>query len=169
MNLKKLALAAAFTLSAGLNAGMALAEEINAGALKLIAPYAFETPKMALTGGAFVKIVNSGAEPDRLIGVRADYPKVEIHETIEKDGVAKMQPAGEIEIPAGGTVELKPGGYHIMFMGLKGDQRFDVGETVEATLIFEKAGEVTLDFPVRKRMGGMGQMGGMSHGDGASN
>ena len=157
MKMKKPALAAAFVLATG----AALAQDITAGALKLVEPFAFETPKMALTGGAFVKIVNTGSEADRLIGVRADYPKVEIHETVEKDGVARMQPAGAIDIPAGATLELKPGSYHIMFMGLQGDQRFEAGETVSATLIFEKAGAVTVAFPVRRRMGGMGRMQGM--------
>ncbi|PCH71840.1 MAG: hypothetical protein COC12_07165 [Rhodobacteraceae bacterium] len=168
MTCKSLALAAAFTLTAGFS----LAEDITVGTLVLKDPYAFETAKTARAGGAFVRIVNTGSDPDRLLDVRADYPKVQVHETIEKDGIARMQPAGEIDIPAGGMIELKPGGYHIMFMGLKGAQRFSVGETVEATLVFEQAGEVTIDFPVRKRTGGkadMGQMGTMEQGNNASN
>jgi copper(I)-binding protein len=70
-----------------------------------------------------------------------------------KDGVMIMRPVeGGLEIPAGETVELKPGGLHIMFMAVS--EPFNEGETVPVTLEFEKAGSVELNLPVGPRDGG---------------
>ena len=77
-----------------------------------------------------------------------------------KDGVMTMRPvSGGLEIPAGGKVALKPGGYHLMFMALKRQPK--QGEKFQATLTFEKAGSVTVDFVVE----GMGQTDDMDHDD----
>jgi hypothetical protein len=73
-----------------------------------------------------------------------------------KDGVMTMRPvSGGLEIPAGGKIALKPGGYHLMFIGLKRQPK--QGEKFPATLTFEKAGSVTVEFAVES----MGEMGGM--------
>ena len=75
-------------------------------------------------------------------------------------GVAKMGPVeGGLVIPPGGTVELKPGGYHLMFIGLKRQPK--QGEKFPATLTFEKAGSVKVEFLVE----GMGEAGDMDHSD----
>ena len=62
----------------------------------------------------------------------------QLHESVEKDGVATMQPVETLEIPAGGSVELKPGGYHIMLMGLKAPLK--KGDMIMLELKFEHAG-----------------------------
>ncbi len=59
-----------------------------------------------------------------------------------------MQPIARLEIPAGGTVELKPGSYHIMLIDLT--QELKVGDKIEITLKFEKAGEVKVTAEVRE-------------------
>lgn len=130
------------------------AHGFEAGALKIDHPMAFETAPMAMTGGGFMTITNTGSEADRLIAVRADFPKVEIHQTIEKDGVARMLPVAAIDLAPGATVTLAPGGYHVMFMGL-GDRQLKAGDAVPATLIFERAGAVDVVFSVEKRPEGM--------------
>ncbi|MFV2054159.1 copper chaperone PCu(A)C [Aliiroseovarius sp. YM-037] len=141
-------LATAAALALGFS--MAHADEFIAGELTINHPMAFETAKTAMTGGGFLSVTNNGTEDDRLIAVRADFPKVELHTTEEKDGIAKMMHVDAIDIPAGETVALEPGGFHIMFMGLGGDP-FEIGEEIPATLVFENSGEVEVMFNVEER------------------
>jgi len=150
MKLRILATAVAFTLLSA----PAWAHEYKAGGLVVDHPMAFETAPMALAGGGFMTITNTGAEADRLIAVRADFPKVQLHQTVEKDGVSRMLPVAAIDLAPGATAVLKPGGYHVMFMGLDG-RRLKEGDEVPATLVFEKAGELPIVFNVEKRPQGM--------------
>ncbi|WP_424933342.1 copper chaperone PCu(A)C [Amaricoccus macauensis] len=129
---------------------MAGAHEFTQGGITVDHPMAFETAPSARAGGGFMTIANDGDEDDRLIAVRAEFPKVEIHTTLEENGVSKMVHVAAIDLPAGETVALEPGGYHVMFMGLDGDP-FEVGEEIEATLVFEKAGELDITFNVEAR------------------
>lgn len=155
MKFKTFAAAAAFSL---LSAAL-MAQEFTAGDLIVDHPMAFETAPMAMAGGGFMTITNTGTVADRLIAVRADFPKVEIHETVEQDGVAKMLPVAAIDLAPGATVSLQPGGYHVMFMGLDGRQLKD-GDEVPATLVFENAGDLPIVFMVEKRPEGMQMQGG---------
>ncbi len=104
----------------------------------------------APTGAGYMMIMNSGEMDDRLLGVEADFPRVEVHNIVTKDGVASMvhQKDG-VPLPPGGDLLLAPGGYHIMFMGLKSP--FVVGDTVEAVLVFEHAGRIEVSFNVVER------------------
>ncbi len=113
---------------------------------------AFETAPTAMAGGGFMEITNSGDTDDRLIDVLADYPRVELHTTeFDSEGVARMMHLEDgIDIPAGETVTLAPGSFHVMFMGLRGTP-FNEGDQVSATLIFEKSGEVPITFDIVKR------------------
>lgn len=128
----------------------ALAHDFKIGDLIVDHPMAFETPKTAMSGGGYFSVTNTGTTSDRLTGVRADFPKVALHTTEETDGVARMIHVDAIDIPAGETVTLAPGGFHVMFMGLEGDP-FDAGEEIPATLIFENAGEIDVVFSVEER------------------
>ena len=126
----------------------AQAEDVTIGALKISAPWARATPKGASVGGGYMKITNTGTAPDRLVGGSADVSsRFELHEMSIDNGVMKMRamPKG-VELKPGQTVEFKPGGYHVMFLGLK--QPFEKGGHVKATLEFEKAGKVEVDFTV---------------------
>ena len=100
------------------------------------------------TSAAYFVIVNDGDAADALVGASADVAgTVELHETRVVNDVAQMAPVARVEIPAHGRVEFKPGGYHVMLMGLTHDLM--QGETLKLTLQFEKSGAVTLDVPVQ--------------------
>jgi copper(I)-binding protein len=128
--------------------GIAAAETYSAGSLEIVNPWARATPKGATVGGGFLTITNKGTEPDRLIGgSAAPVSRFEMHTTVTEDGVAKMRQVDGLEIKPGETVELKPGGMHLMLMGLK--QPLQQGQTVKGTLVFEKAGTVAIEFTVQ--------------------
>ena len=122
---------------------------VYAGDMMIMDAYARSSGKMAQAGAAFLMIHNHTNSEDRLLAVYSDLsPKVQLH-THEKgtDGILKMRHVEEgFVIPAGGMHALKRGGDHIMFMGLK--TPWHHGEIVELKLIFEKAGEITLQVMV---------------------
>ena len=126
----------------------AFAHDFTVGSLKIAHPWTRATPKGASVGGGYMKITNTGTAPDRLVGGASDVSThVEIHEMKMDNGVMKMRPvANGLEIKPGQTVEFMPGGYHVMFMGLK--QQLVQGQHLTATLQFEKAGKVDVDFAV---------------------
>lgn len=118
------------------------------GALRIEAPWTRATPKGAQVGGGYLKITNTGKDADRLVGGSLPIAgRLEVHEMATVDGVMRMRelPKG-LEIKPGETVELKPGGYHIMFMQLK--EPLVAGKPVRGTLVFEKAGTVEVEFGV---------------------
>ncbi|WP_422375187.1 copper chaperone PCu(A)C [Roseibium sp.] len=128
----------------------AFAQDYKAGDLELSTAWTRATPPKAKAGGGFIEIVNTGSEADRLVSASSNVAKkTEIHEMAVTDGVMKMRELENgIEIPAGETVALKPGGLHIMFMGL--NQSFEEGSKVPVVLTFEKAGEVSVELDVAK-------------------
>lgn len=128
--------------------------------------YARASNKMA--GAAFMEIVNHSDQDDRLVDVRADVAKrVQIHTHKEDDnGVMKMVHVEEgLAIPAGATHLLQRGGDHVMFMGLT--HELQDGEVIPVTLVFEQAGEVTVEITVdQERQPKAGAHGGHgAHGD----
>ena len=135
-------------LIAGLAVSPGIAGDVQVGALKITAAWARATPKGASIGGGYLTITNTGTAPDRLLGGSSDVSKnLELHEMKTEKGVMKMRPlANGIEIKPGQTVELKPGGEHIMFVGL--NRPLTKGEHIKGTLNFEKAGKVDVDFSV---------------------
>ena len=135
-------LIAALTLLA--LAAPTLAHDITFGALELNGPFARATLPNAPVAGGFVTIVNTGAEDDRLVSATSDIAReTQIHEMAMEGDVMKMRQLSDgLVIPAGETVTLAPGGYHIMFMGLTGS--LVEGETVPVILTFERAGTVTV-------------------------
>lgn len=110
-------------------------------------PYSRAMLPGAKVGGGYLKITNDGAA-DRLVGVTSGRARsVQLHEMKTDDGIMTMRELKDgIEVPAGTTVELKPGGYHVMFMDVT--EPFKEGEMVKATLTFEKAGTVEVEFQV---------------------
>ena len=105
-------------------------------------------------GGAnsavYMVLANGGAAADRLVAAQADVSNaVEIHETkMEGDVMRMTQVEGGIEVPAGGQVELKPGGYHVMLIGLTRD--LAVGDTFPVTLEFESGKSLVVEAEVRQ-------------------
>lgn len=103
---------------------------------------------MMKAGAAYAVVENTGAA-DRLIAARSDAAdRVELHTHIREGDVMRMRQVPEIPVPAKGSVALKPGGYHVMLMELKAPLK--EGTRISVTLVFEKAGEITLDVPVGK-------------------
>lgn len=132
-----------------LSCGATFAQDYTAGPLKIEQPWTRATPAGAKVAGGYVAVTNTGATPDRLLGGSSEIAgKVEIHEMAVNNGVMTMRglPDG-VELKPGAKTELKPGGYHIMFMDLK--RQLKEGETVKGTLIFEKAGPVPVEFSVQ--------------------
>ena len=112
-------------------------------------------------GGMFLTIVNTGPA-DRLTGAASSVAgKVELHESIDDKGVMKMRPVAGLSIPAGATVKLAPGGYHVMMMGLK--QPLTAGGRATVTLTFEKAGQVEVEAEVVKPGAGAPEGHSMDH------
>jgi copper(I)-binding protein len=105
---------------------------------------------MAGTGAVFMVIRNSGSEADRLVGGQTEVAGVvEIHETVMEGEVMKMQMlANGLEVPAKGEVLLKPGGYHVMLIGMQRD--LAVGDTFTLELQFEKSGSLRVEPEVRE-------------------
>ncbi|MCB1541422.1 MAG: copper chaperone PCu(A)C [Rhodoblastus sp.] len=129
----------------------------HAGDISLEHPWSRAAPKGAPVGAGYVTLKNGGAAADKLISATADVAgRVEIHEMTMDNGVMKMRPVNGLEIPAGKSVELKPGGYHIMFMQLK--KPLVAGETVKSVLTFEKAGAVPVEFKIEAMNAGAAGM-----------
>jgi copper(I)-binding protein len=118
------------------------------GDLTVTSPWTRATPGGAKIAGGYLKIFNNGTSVDRFVGGKSEATDhVEIHEMSMIDGVMKMRPLPNgLEIKPGETVELKPGSYHLMFMDLK--RPLKQGDTFKATLQFEKAGSLDLNFNV---------------------
>ena len=133
-------------LFAGLALSMAslaaAAHEFKLGPITIGHPYARATASGQSTGGGFLKLENGGAD-DKLLSASADVAKsVELHSMAMEGDVMRMRQLDGVALPAGKTVELKPGGMHIMFIGLKAPLK--AGDSFPLTLRFQKAGEVTV-------------------------
>ena len=122
---------------------------IRIGDLEIKAPWSRATPGGAKVAGGFMSITNKGMTPDRLIGGATDFAGIfEVHEMRMDGNVMRMRALEKgLEIKPGETVELKPGGFHVMFIDLK--KPLKAGETVKGTLIFEKAGKVEVTYSVQ--------------------
>lgn len=129
------------------------AHEFKAGKLEIVHPWSRQTPQGAKVAVGYLKIVNRGTQPDRLLSATGEIAgRTEVHEmAVDAKGVMTMRPVLGIEIPAGGEVELKPGGVHIMFLDLKAAKKN--GERFAGSLTFEKAGTLDVVFDVQA-MGG---------------
>src|ERR1700733_5535869 len=127
-------------LLAPLAAVPAWAADYDVGSIHIAAPWARATPKGASTGAGYMTITNKGTAPDRVSCVSDDASaQCQIHSMTMEDGVMKMRPVeGGLEIKPGETVTLQPGGYHVMFVGLK--HPLEQGQSVKATLKFDTAG-----------------------------
>lgn len=144
---KHLALAVTVLFTAAMSLP-AEARDYSKGSIKIEQPWSRATPGGAKVGGGFMKITNTSSAPDRLVEVKTDVSGVvEIHEMKMVDGVMKMRALGTgIDIAPGKTIELKPGSYHVMFIDLKKPLVKD--KPFKATLVFEKAGEIPVEFEV---------------------
>jgi copper(I)-binding protein len=137
------------------------AQEAKVGSIKIENAYTRSTVPGQQVAGGFMKIENKGGV-DQLISASSPVAgEVQLHEMAMEGNVMKMRQVKDIAVPAGGAVELKPGGLHLMFMNIKAP--LTAGETVPVKLKFAKAGEVEVKMPVNAMGAGAGHGGGMKH------
>lgn len=134
--------------SPALSAASPQAGAYNAGSIQITQPWARATPKGASTGAAYMTITNTGTAPDRVTCLSDDASaQCQIHSMTMTGGVMQMRPVeGGLEIKPGETVTFKPGGYHVMLVDLK--HALVQGQAVKATLKFDHAGTVVVDYPI---------------------
>ena len=130
---------------------VAIAHDYKLEKLKIHHPWAGATPAGAKVGGGYVAITNYGDAPDTLLSVSTDVADmVQIHSMSMENDVMKMAEVTDgLEIKPGETLALKPGSFHIMFMGLKAP--LVEKATFKADLTFAKSGTVTVDFVVEAK------------------
>ena len=126
----------------------AQATDYDVGPIHISQPWARATPKGAASGAAYMTITNTGKTPDKVSCVSSDASaECQIHTMTMDNGVMQMRPVeGGLEIKPGETVTLKPGGFHMMLVNLK--HPLEQGNTVKATLKFDTAGSVDVDYPI---------------------
>jgi len=145
--LRSLLIATLVALAA--SAGATNATEYKIGDITIQEPVARATVPGQKVGGGYAVLINAGSTDDKLIGASADFAgMVHVHEMKMVDDVMQMNalPDG-LSIPAGETVKLAPGGYHLMFMQLKAP--LAEGDKYKVVLEFERAGEVEVEFQVK--------------------
>ncbi|MCO6414682.1 copper chaperone PCu(A)C [Siccirubricoccus sp. KC 17139] len=131
----------------------------QAGGITISAPWSRAAGRGG-TGAGFLTIANAGSAPDRLVSASSPLARAtEIHTHVREGDVMRMRAVPAIEIPAGGSVTLQPGGFHLMLIGLS--RAVEAGESLPVTLVFERAGPVQVALAVQSA-GARGP--GMGHG-----
>jgi periplasmic copper chaperone A len=126
---------------------ISFAHDYQLKSLGIAHPFARATPPGAKTGGAFFTVENASPAPDKLIAVASPAAgSAEMHQMAMDGGVMKMRAVTALEVPPGGKLELKPGGYHVMLLDLK--QPLKVGDKVPLKLTFQNAGSIDVSVDV---------------------
>ena len=147
-SLNKLLAIATTSVAFSLLAANAFAADFSVGDLTLSAPWVRASVPGQVNGAGYLKIDSKGAQADRLLSATTEgVNRIELHTVITDNGVAKMREVTGVDVPAGAGVQLTPGGFHLMFLGLQAP--FKTGAVVPVTLKFEKAGEVKVDFEIK--------------------
>ena len=123
----------------------------SAPSLSIEGAWGRTSPTMPTAGGVYMLIKNTGTAPDTLLsGISPACGSIEVHEMVKKsDGTMGMNLIEKpLVIPAGGEVELKVGGLHIMCI-MKKDDQFKTGSMINLTLVFEKSGEKVVSVEIR--------------------
>ncbi len=129
-------------------------QDVKAGGITIVTPWARATPGGAKVGGAYLEIKAAQGAADRLVAAKSPLAgKVEIHEHVHEGDVMKMRRVDGVAVAGGQSVTFKPGGYHLMLMDLK--HGLKQGEKLPLTLVFEKAGEVNVEATIAP-IGAMG-------------
>jgi periplasmic copper chaperone A len=143
-----LAITALLAGAAAFDSPAAAAGAYDVGSIHISQPWSRATPKGAAAGAGYMTLTNTGTAPDRVSCVADDASaQCQIHSMTMEGGVMKMRPVeGGLEIKPGESVTLKPGGNHMMFLSLK--HPLEQGATVKATLKFDHAGTIDVEYPV---------------------
>lgn len=128
------------------SATFANAQSAKIGNISIDGAYTRATVQGQKVAGGFMKISNQGAADQLVSGSTPAAEELQLHTMSMEDNVMKMRQVNAIDVPANGSVELKPGGLHIMFIGIKSP--FAPGTMVPVKLKFAKAGEVEIKLPV---------------------
>ena len=133
-------------LAAAIAALPARAHDYTAGEIAIGHPWTRAAGANA-NGAGFMQLRNTGTQPDRLLSAATPIARVvELHTHVREGDVMRMRPVQDIAVPAGATVELRPGGLHVMLIGLTAP--LAQGSRVPLTLRFERAGEVQVELAV---------------------
>ncbi|RYG60144.1 MAG: copper chaperone PCu(A)C [Alphaproteobacteria bacterium] len=125
----------------------AMAHEYEAGSLVINHPWTRATPAGSEIAVGYLSVVNKGETPDWLVDAEVDgVGHVMIHETVEDEGIAKMEHVDKVMVAPGETVDFRPGGLHLMWMDMK--KPLKEGQGVNGVLVFERAGRVTVSYKV---------------------
>jgi periplasmic copper chaperone A len=142
----------------------AFTHDYRHGDLVIDHPWARATAPQQANGGAYLTITNAGATPDRLLEAQSPVAdRVELHtHDVDSAGVMRMRQVEAIDLPAGEATALRPGGQHVMLIGL--EDRLVQGEQFPLTLVFETAGPLEVEVTVEAVTYGVGETSTMGHG-----
>jgi periplasmic copper chaperone A len=153
------ALAATTLVTAGCSDDSSTGSGTEGGTIRVTDAWA-RSP-MQDVGAVYFTVHNGASEEDRLTGVSTPVAeRAEIHETVEVEGQMQMQPVGSVAVAPDQDVIFEPGGYHVMLFGLS--EPLEVGSTIEVTLIFSHAGNITVQALVKEFVPEEGVGGGMT-------
>jgi hypothetical protein len=125
----------------------AMANEYKVGSIEIINPWSRASPKGAATAIGYMTIKNNGTAPERLIGGSIEVAAgLEMHSMAMDNGISRMRELKDVDIQPGQAIEFKPGGSHVMFVRLK--HQLLKGEHINGTLVFQRAGEVKIEYDV---------------------
>jgi copper(I)-binding protein len=149
MRSRAVALLLVLILAVGVAACGSSGGSASSGQLAVADAWARPSTGMGMASAAYLTITNGTSQDDALLKVATTAAaNPEIHETMAGDsGMMGMQPVDKVPVPAGRTVKLEPGSYHIMLINLT--RELKIGDTVTLTLTFEKAGDITVTAEVR--------------------
>jgi len=148
LSLRRVAVVALAVLSSPVLVPQAAAHDYRVGDLRIVHPWSRATPPTAKVGAGYMSILNGGSSADRLVSASSPVAgRVEIHEMRLRDGVMRMRERADgLALPAGETVALRPGGFHIMLMDLRAP--LAQGTRVPLRLMFERAGAVDVELQI---------------------
>ncbi|KAA6182699.1 copper chaperone PCu(A)C [Thiohalocapsa marina] len=122
-----------------------------AGDVSVAEPYARAVPPGQPNSAVFMQLTNASQADRALVSAASPAAEtVELHTHRLEDGMMKMRRIAQIDLPAGETVSLQPGGLHVMLIGLR--QPLQPGDAVEVTLQLDDGSDLSLRAPVRKIM-----------------
>ena len=146
-----------FVVACGASPESGTSSENDSPQIKVMEPWSRPSPMTAGNGAVYMMLMNEGGNTDTLVSVETDVAEVvELHETKMENDVMKMSPIeGGIEVPGGGSAELKPGGMHVMLINLK--EELVPGKKISLTLNFAKSTPMKIEAEIREMGGDMGQ------------
>lgn len=142
-----------------------MAHEYRAGDIEVVHPFAPPTPPGAPMAAGYLEIINHGKQDERLLGGKVTFAhELQLHETTVEGDVSRMRQITDgLVIPAGSTVKFQPMGKHLMFTDLA--EPLVDGDRKTATLSFENAGELEVEFAIEHAEAESMDHGNMDHGD----